>query len=42
MTQIELEQLDGEDYSYYLAHGELEQDVFTSEESKIKTMLLTF
>lgn len=42
MTQIELEQLCCEDFSYYLAHGELEEDVFTSEERIIEAMLLAF
>lgn len=42
MTQIEMEQLCSEDFSYYLAHGELEEDVFTSDERTIEAMLLAF
>ena len=42
MTQIEMEQLCPEDFSYYLAHGEVEEDVFTSDERKIEAMLVTF
>lgn len=41
MTQIEMEQLCSEDFSYYLAHGYVETDVFTSDEEKVEALLLT-
>jgi hypothetical protein len=42
MTQIEIEQLCYEDFSYYLAHGYVETDVFTSDEERIEALLSAF